>query len=252
MRILYLILMTLPLVAQQVTISAQPGQVFIANFGAPLVAVTVYSGEICSSAGTSATGSWGQIRQIAEIGGINVVDNVLVPATAQRAESKTKVHKAVQIVGVVGLATLFAAAFRAPPMWLIQGAATLTGGAQVLGTYLGTQEAQVQSTITAALGALADPTAIFNVSNGACVSSRLLLGQTIKNYVPIKATLASATVGNPSMRPNFPGTSIPNTGATFITPDDLDSLFLSAMADYRNDLASGDWMAEIATNLPRP
>lgn len=225
MKLLLLLILALPLFGQSpfnVTISAQPGQVFVANFGAPLVAVTVYSGEVCSSPGVTVSGSWGEIRQIAEGGGINIVDNVLVPATAQRAEGKTKLHKTVQVVGIVGLAALFVAVFHSPPPWIIQAGATLTGGAQVFGNYLSGQEAQVQATITAALGALADPTAIFSVSNGACVSSRLMLGQTVKGFVPIKASLPTVAQVTPAASPalheerreNAPGSQVPGDSAT--------------------------------------
>jgi hypothetical protein len=175
--------------AQTVTISSQPGQVFVANFGAPLVAVSVYSAMVCSTPGITVSGAWGEIRQIAEGAGLNVVDNVLVPATAQRAQNKTPLHKTMIAIGIVGISTLFVAATHAPPPWLIEGAATLTGGAQVLSTYLSGSETQVQNTITAALGALADPTAQFSVSNGSCTASRLFLGQSVKNFAPIHVLL---------------------------------------------------------------
>jgi hypothetical protein len=215
-----LLLLALPLAAQlpyNVTISAQPGQVFVANFGAPLVAVTVYSGEVCSSPGVTVSGSWGEIRQIAEGGGINIVDNILVPATAQRAENKTTMHKVIQAVGYAGLATAFVAIFHGAPTWLVELGSGVSGGASVLGSYLNASETQVQATVTAALGALADPTAIFSVSNGACVSSRLMLGQSVKGFVPIKASLPTLAQVTPAASPALreerresqPGSQVP-------------------------------------------
>ena len=211
-----LFLAVIPLSAQQVTISQQPGQTVIATLGAQLTAVSIYSAEVCSLPGVTVSSSWGTVRQIAEANGINVIDPALSPATAQRAESKTKTHKAVQIAGVLGLATLFAAVFHAPPPWLIEGAAALTGGAQVLGTYLATGEAQRQATIQAALAALIDPSSIFSISNGACVNSRLMLGQTVNNFKPIVATMPAASV-SPNLRREevpAPNSAVPGAFST--------------------------------------
>jgi hypothetical protein len=203
------LLAALPLFAQTVTVSQQPGAVFVATFGAPLAKTAVYSAEVCSLPGQTATGSWGQIRQIVEAGGINVVDNILVPAAAQRAQSKTTLHKVVIGIGEAGLATAIIAVFHTAPAWLIEVGAGISGVASVVGIPLTAAETQAQATITTALGALAQPTAQFSVSNGACTVSQLFLGGYIPNFVPIHATLPAALT-TPDLRDGGPSSRVPS------------------------------------------
>lgn len=177
--------------AQTVTISEQPGIVFVATFGSKLP-VAIYSAQICNLSGETAHGSWGEVRQIAEQAGVNVVDNVLIPPTAQRAEQKSNLHKAMEVLGYVGLATATIALFHGAPAWVIESGAGLTGTATLVKQALAPSEQSVQNAITTGLAALADPTAEFTVSNGACTTSKLLLGNAIKNFAPIHAALPRA------------------------------------------------------------
>ena len=102
-------------------------------------------------------------------------------------------------------------------------------------------ETRVQQTIQSALGALADPSAQFSVSNGACVASRLMLGQSIKNFVPIHAMLPPVTA--PGLRDVAPNSQVPgasaalthpaiNEGWTTLVPDE-------ALSELDSDLYEG-------------
>jgi hypothetical protein len=188
-KFLFGLALCLPVYGQTVTISQQPGQVFVATFGASIAKVAVYSAEVCPGA-SPYQGSWGLVRQIAEGGGINVVDNVLVAPTAQKAESKTKVHKAVIAIGAVGLSAAVIGVFHGAPVWLIGAGASLSGLAAVVDPVLTASEAQVQNTITAAMGSLADPTAQFLLTpGGACTASKIFLGQYVANFKPLKVAV---------------------------------------------------------------
>ena len=187
-----LVLALCPARGQQVTISQQPGQVFIANFGASLIKVAVYRALVCPANGQPVTGSWGAVQQLAEGGGINVVDNVLVPATAQRAENKTTLHKWVEYGGYAGLAVASVALFKKAPPWVAQAASGVAGGAALLEQPLSASEKQVQQTITLALGELLDPTAPLSAAPGACAPTKIFVGNYLANFQPIKASLMPA------------------------------------------------------------
>jgi hypothetical protein len=202
MKPLVLFALSLPLFAQtayNVTISEQPTSVEVASLGAPVYKVAIYSGEVCSSPGVTLSGSWGEISQLAEAGGINIVNPALVPAVTQAATAKTKTHKLIQWVGWAALSTVFIAATRQPPPWLVQGAATMTGLADIVGTQLSATEAQAAANTNAALAVLVDPTSQFSISNGACAAARILFGQQLANFVPIRALLPVA-VNAPTLR----------------------------------------------------
>lgn len=243
-----LLLVALPLAAQQVTISQQPVRYLLPAVGN----IGVYSAEICSTPGVTVSGSWGQIRQIAEIGGINILDPVLVGPTAQVAEAKTRTHKVVSAAGVIGLAALFVAVFHQPPLWLIEGAATLTGGAQVAGNYFAQGEAKIQGSINAALAAVADPTAQFSVGNGACVSSRLFLGDYKAKFVPIRAELG----GQPTPA-NAPKSIIPTdyTHPALAPPMEVAAWETTPRDPFtpldESDRASGEFVALVAMQTMR-
>jgi hypothetical protein len=202
------LLLPVTVCAQTVTVSQQPGITFVAAFGAKLP-VSVYSAEVCSLPGSTAQGAWGEVRQIAEQAGLNVVDTVLVGPTAQLAQSKSALHKAVTIIGYAGLATATIAVFHGAPAWLIELGAGVSGVASVIGIPLTASETQAQATITTALGALAQPTAQFSVSNGACTVSQLFLGGYIPNFVPIHATLPAALT-TPDLRDGGPSSRVPS------------------------------------------
>ena len=214
--------------AQTVTISQQPGVVFVATFGARLP-VSVYSAEVCSLPGSTAAGSWGQVRQIAEQGGINIVDNVLVPPTAQRAQNKTTLHKLLIAGEIVGIAAAGIGGFAGAPAWLLKAGVILAGAAEVGQQPLQASEAQAQSTITAALAALANPTAQFNVANGACVSSALMLGAAVANFKPVVTTLPSyhliilpSAPDTPTGPVNVPQSKVPVQTMTHPAVDDVE------------------------------
>jgi hypothetical protein len=211
----------LPLWAQapfNVTISEQPTSVEVASLGASVYKVAIYSGEVCSSPGVTLSGSWGEVSQLAEAGGVNIVNPALVPAVTQAATSKTKTHKLIQYVGWIALSAVFIAATHSPPPWLVQAGTTVTAVADIVGTQLSVAEAQAAANTNAALSVLADPTSQFSVSNGACIAARILFGQQLNNFVPIKASLPTIAQ-SPALREerrDGPGSQIP--GATTSTP----------------------------------
>lgn len=192
-----------------VTISEQPGVTFVAVTGAKL-AVAVYSAEVCSGIGLTASGSWGQVRQVAEAGGISVVDNVLVGPTAQLAHNKTTLHKWLIAAEIVGLSSAFAGVWQGASPWIVKAGLALTGAAQVGQQPLQASENQVQQTITTAFGAIANPSAQFNISNGACVTTALMLGGVVPKFKPIVETFG----GSPSVGPP-PASTIPQSIAPF-------------------------------------
>lgn len=210
---IFLLPSTTPLFGQQVTISMQPGSTFVATFGAPLAKVAVYRGLVCSAPGASVSASWGSVEQIAEAGGISVVDNVLVGPSAQKAEGKTTLHRWVVGLSYVGLATVSIAVFKSPPAWLIETGAGIAGVGTIFDKQLTGSEAQVQQTIQAALSALMDPSAQFSVSNGACVTSKIFMGSYVPNFKPIVASLGSMVV--PA---SGPASTVPIPNILTITP----------------------------------
>lgn len=204
-----LFLAVFPLLGQQVTISSQAGTSFVASFGSQLPAVALYSAEVCSSPGVSVASSWGNVRQIAEQNGINIIDPSLAPATAQRAQNKTTLHKILIGVGEAGLATAVIAVFHGAPVWLVEMGAGLSGVAQVVGIPLTASETQAQANANTVLANLADPSAQFSVSGGACTQSKLFLGNSIKGFRPIIAQLPIGPISVPATRREEPRSEVP-------------------------------------------
>jgi hypothetical protein len=189
---------------------------------------------------------------VIEGGGVSVVDNVLAAPSAQKAENKTTLHKWVEGLGYAGLATVSIAVFKSPPAWIVETGAGVAGVATIFDKQLSADEAQVQATIQSALGSLADPTAQFSVSNGACTGSKLFLGAYVNNFVPIKATLPSVAQ---AVSPTTPNSAVPH--ATLTLPFDETqptgevtmSSYRSQEQDRNDDVATIELLALVAANL---